>query len=430
MNSKELKTYFYLLFILFIINFLFTKQDLIEYTMKISRNKQNLDVFHIDVDDVCNQWIPSLLSPLLLVFRPISLKNYLDKIEIINPLEIGESNTIDIYIYSYDFFEKKYNAFFGKSKDEETEGLCYLGLLPKEGVNKNLNENYILLKHLRDSNQIKSIFSFDEWIISQELITTKFYLGESHSHFSQNKENGIIGACNTNKSDLFWGCSFDQMEYNGKITNLTKDDINFNIYFSSESHIIKFPRKFEQNFNDITGQKCTYDESAHKGEIGLFLSCDELLNENNYFLISLINNDMNITIEIDGNKRFNKGEDIDERTRIIYEDIDYFLLPLIMFKNFHIEFDDEDNLIKFYTNDSSILHVKEKKKKEEEKKGGISKGLLAFIIVLIIVGVIALIFLVFWLLKKRKESVRNSINKYNKFEDEEDFKNMNEKKVF
>jgi hypothetical protein len=352
-----------------------------------------------------------------------------ERIKIANPFEIPDKITLEIFMYHYKFLAKKYEVFLGKTRDTELSEFCYFGLLPKHGINKDLNESYILLNYLRMSNQINNtIFSFDKWIINGNSITTNFFFGESHSHFIPKDDDGIIGYCDTNKSDLFWGCSFDQMEYNGVSTNLTKDDINFKIYFSSENHTIIFPKKFKDNFDYITGSKCTFDENAHKGDIELFLSCDELLNDHNYFLISLINDDMNITIEIDGNKRFNEGEKIDGRTRIIYQDVDYFIFPLIMFKNFHVEFNDEENLIKFYTNDSSILNVtnKDNNKKEDKKKGN-SKGLIALLVIIIIVGVLALLYLTFWLLKKRKGSVSKNINKYNKFEDEEDFKNMNEK---
>ena len=429
MKYKRIRTHFYLC-ILFIINLLFTKQEITDYNMEIPIRKESLDVFHIDYDDFCKQWIPSLLSPLLLSFGNAEL-NIIDRIEIFNPFEIPEKNEITLQIGSYEFLKEKYKVFLAKLKDYSETGLCYFGLLPKDGINPNLNESYILLKNLRDSNQIDNIiFSFDKWTINSNSIKTKFYLGGSHSHFISNDDNGIIGYCYTNESSLYWGCSFDQIEYNGVSRNLTKDGINFKIYISSEDHIIKIPEKFKDDFDYITGGKCTYDENAHKGEIGLFLSCDELLNADNYFLISLINGDMNITIEIDGNKRFNEGENIDGRTRIIYEDIDYFIFPLIMFKEFHIEFNGEENLIKFYTNDSSILNVTEKDNQKEDKKKGNSKGFIVLLVIIIIVAVLALLYLIFWLLKKRKDSVRSTINKYNKFEDEEDFKNMNEKRVF
>ena len=431
MNYKRSRTHFPL-FVLFIINLLFTKQEMIDYKMEISIGQQFLDYFHIDSNDICNQWIPSLISPLLLVFPKIDIEDkYIERIKITNPFEIPEDISLEIQMYPYKFLAKKYDVFLGKLRASEDSGFCYFGLLPKPGINKNLNESYILLNYLRKSNQINNtIFSFDKWFISSNSITTNFYFGESHSHFIPN-DDGIIGYCYSNKLGLYWGCSFDHMEYNGISTNLTKDDINFTIYFSSENYTIIFPKKFRENFDDITGRKCTFDENAHKGEIGLYLSCDDLLNDNNYFLISLINDDMNITIQIDGNKRFNKGEDIDGRTRIIYQDIDYFIFPLIMFKEFHVEFNDEENLIKFYTNDSSILNVtnKDNDKKEDKKKGN-SKGFIVLIVIIAIVAVLALLYLVFWLLKKRKGSVSSNINKYNKFEDEEDFKDMNEKRVF
>lgn len=436
MNSKNSRKYFIFFYVLFIMNLIFSKEEIINYKMEISIGKPTLDIFHIDYDDICKKWIPSLLSPIILVFPDndiqnyFSSKNFSDKFSINNPYEINE-NKLNIYIYNYDFLNQKYNVSLGKIKEIYDSGLCYFGLLSNVGVNKQLDLNYILLKSLSDSNQIdKKIFSFSEWIISNKTITTNFFLGNSHNHFTSKKDKGIVGTCMTNKSELYWGCSFDQISYNGKIENLTQKDINFKIYFSSENHTAIFPLEFKNNFDILTDGKCTYDESAHKDEPEHYLSCDALFNKENYFLISLINKDMNITIEIDNNKRFNNGENIDGRTRISYEPVNYFILPLIMFKHFHVEFDDEEDLIKFYTTDESILKVNNKENKKDNKKNGKSKGLIVFLIILIIIIILALIYLALLVIKKRRSSVRNNINKYNKFEDEEDFKDMNEKRVF
>ena len=52
-------------------------------------------------------------------------------------------------------------------------------------------------------------------------------------------------------------------------------------------------------------------------------------------------------------------------------------------------------------------------------------GILAFIILIaIIVGV------VYFVMKKCKTDIEKDINRFTKYEDEEDFKNMNEKGIF
>ena len=37
---------------------------------------------------------------------------------------------------------------------------------------------------------------------------------------------------------------------------------------------------------------------------------------------------------------------------------------------------------------------------------------------------------VFWFIKKRKGSIEKNINKYNKFDEDDNFKNLNEQRVF
>ena len=127
--------------------------------------------------------------------------------------------------------------------------------------------------------------------------------------------------------------------------------------------------------------------------------------------------------------RYNQGdkEENENRTRIRYENYDYFIFPLIMFKKFHVQFDAEKELISFYTTDPSILQVKKEEEKNNKEE---SKALKIFITILIIILILTVLFIGFLIYKKRKESVQKNINKYNKFEDEENFQDMNEKRVF
>ena len=71
---------------------------------------------------------------------------------------------------------------------------------------------------------------------------------------------------------------------------------------------------------------------------------------------------MNITLEIDNINRFITIFDENQnQTRIRYEDYDYLIFPLIMFK-VHIQFDTENDIISFYINDVPIIEVKKKMK--------------------------------------------------------------------
>ena len=98
-----------------------------------------------------------------------------------------------------------------------------------------------------------------------------------------------------------------------------------------------------------------------------------------------------------------------------------------MFKNFHIQFDAENNLISFYTTNTSILTLKNIRDDDDKES---SSGLIIFLIILIILIVLGLVLGVFCFLKRRRGSLEKNINKYNKFEDEENFQSLNEQRVF
>ena len=84
-------------------------------------------------------------------------------------------------------------------------------------------------------------------------------------------------------------------------------------------------------------------------------------------IIQLMNDDMKITIEIDSAKRFTAdNNELKNKTRIRFNNFDYFIFPLIMFKNFHVQFDAENNIIQFYTTNKSILSVKNEEKTKKK----------------------------------------------------------------
>ena len=135
----------------------------------------------------------------------------------------------------------------------------------------------------------------------------------------------------------------------------------------------------------------------------------------------LINNYFNITVEIDSKARFSLSENESKnKTRIKFSDIDYFIFPLIMFKNFHIQFDAENNIISFYTTNSYILSVVENKEKSDK---GLSKGLIALIVILSILLVSIIGFIIYRFMRIKKESDIKKDAK--KIEEIEEFHSMN-----
>jgi len=429
--------------IIFCLNILFTEEKYDTYHISINTKSDTLGELNIDdmtidkeeIDDltkVCLQWVPSLFNPINLVpmdkdINEMKMVSYKDN----NPKFINRiisEKELSLNYYTSTLFNK-YELIFAKERFNRIFNLCYFGLSPGVGNYTALDYNETNLNRLDNKTEISSkIFSFDKWALNNNnSIDILFYFGDQHEKFSSDK--GIIGTCNTSKEDSFWGCSFKEMSFNNIKTSLINEEKKFyKIYFSSENHGVIFPQTFKDEFNKITNYNCKELDTKE-------IACQNLLKSNNSFPLKLIDDNMIITIEIDNKYRFNKEKDDNQYiTNIKFENVDYFILPLIVFKQFHIQFNDKNNLISFYTTDESILELKKEKdnpnKEEEQKEEQESYVGRVFLIIFIVLIILALGFGIFWFLKKRKNSAKNNINKYNKFEDEENFQDLNEKRVF
>ena len=85
---------------------------------------------------------------------------------------------------------------------------------------------------------------------------------------------------------------------------------------------------------------------------------------------------------------------------------------LMMFKNFHVQFDGDNNIISFYTNDPSILKIK------EIDKGEISSFLIIIIVIAIIFIVLFIGFIVYRFIKKKRGlNVGGEVNNLNEIID-------------
>lgn len=433
---KSRKKYYYFI-ILFLLNILFTKEEYETFKINIAIKENELDYLYINDDSTekddrgCQKWIPSLFNPILLVHGDYDIKdleNLQKEIEVYSPYLFNE---IKIRLYKLDLFSKKYNLILGKNFVKLFVKDCYFGLSYNLANYTDFEENDINLNYLKSQNKITNeIFSFDKWTIKENSIESTFYFGDSHDNFINNK--GIIGNCYVNIEDIYWGCPFKKMSLNNSIIELKKDNEEqkfYKIYFSSENYNIIFPQTFKKKFMDLSNNNCFENNETKE------ISCQNLFNTEYYIPLKFINDNMTITTEIDNIYTFNRNqEDKKYKTRILFEDVDYFILPLIMFKKFHIQFDAKNKIISFYTTNSSILELKkedENNSKNEEKEDEPSSNagtvvLVIFIILLILV----LVFGIIWFIRKRKGSADKNINKYNKFEDEENFQNMDEKRVF
>ena len=413
---------FYFLF-LFSVDFKLSKQ-IDPYKMSIKKNNIDLEIYNINYNDSnihCEILVPSLFTPIFLINPQKKSGEEIKEIEVVSPV-INLKKKITIYLFDYTF-ETYGNAILGVERITNLLGdKCYFGLSSKKANYNSLNDTFILLKKMNENKKInKKIFSFDNWTLDDDnFLYTTFYLGDEHYNFLKNNKEGIIGECKVKEDYDFWGCFFTGMSVNGITKDLKRENNTgyYNVYFSTETHDIIFPIDFLTKFEELTG--CSYDP-----DINNYAICDNLFNDQEYATLKLISDKMIITIEIDNQNRFCEyNEDKKTLSRIKFEVIDYFVLPLIMFKRFDIQFDAENDRIQFYTKNSSLLEIK------KEKGNNSSKAGIVFLIIFIIILIIALGFGGFWFLKKRRGSVEKNINKYNKFDEDENFQNMNEKRVF
>lgn len=429
-NISNIIKYFILLDI--IINNFIQAQNYKEYPIKAEKKENSLD--HLNIvysDQYCKKIIPSLFSPILVLSQTYT-----------GGVRKKENINYKIPIFTYNFsgalyyledstFLNNFNAYFIKFNSDEK---CYFGLsmsYPKDTTG--LEQNEVLLSILEENKQInKKIFSFDKFFLNDNSIDTKLYIGDIHNHFSSN--DGIIGTCKINEEDIFWGCSFNEMIINNITIPLKriKDNKLYKIYLTTENYDLTLPRELvnEDYFiNKILDNKCEYDLTYK------YFKCVNFFDKKNYIPLKLISEDLNMTLELDKfNKYYSNKNENEEIIRINFDSLNnHIIFPLILFKQFHVQFDAEKKEINFYTTDTSLLQVREEKKEtpknEEDSSSG--SGFPVFLVILIILLIIGIGIGIFYFFRLRKNKIEKDINRFTKFEDEEeDFKNMNENKVY
>ena len=400
---------------------------MIEFEMAIDIKTESME-FYINKQiekSPCQQWTPSLFNPTLLIPKnneitkgtPMQSIDFSIKFPFINKNKIipvkpyeGVPSIID-----------NYEDILLKSLGSEVS-LCYFGISPGINIYKNLNKEHNTLNNLKTKGKIKErIFSFTKWDIKASPPTSKLYLGESHNIFNSNE--GTIGICKSYLNDSLWGCSFKEMIINNINIPLKNETQSlYKIYFSSEIQDLYFPNSYEKMFKELLKDYSCFLNISN------YLQCKNLFNSSNYVSLQLTEENEKFIIkgQVDNLARFNNTDDNIQKdmARIRFEDIDYIILPLMVFKEFHVQFDAENSLISFYTENSEILQVKEKGKNKSSSIGTV------LIIILIILVVLGLIFGAYWFFIKRRKSVETNINTFSKFEDEDSYNNLNGKKVF
>lgn len=426
MNASISKRHIYIFLIYLIINISLSLQKYKKYQIEIAKNQNELSNLYITDDsfnqyeDPCTKWIPSLFNPILLIPK-INLKGEKEVIKLFtldNPIFYGLKELSLGLFKNSEFLE--YKLYSAKEIYPGTVKECYFGISSGLCNYNELDINNINLNNL-NKEENKKIFSFDKWDINDNFfINTAFYFGDIHEIF--NSKDGIIGNCANNPNSFSWGCLFDEMIFNNEIIPLKDNNGHlYNIYYSSEIYTSIFPQSFKDEFEEKSNKTCEYKKEISR------LVCN-LFNGKDYIDIKFKNENMTITGELDSEIRFNEyNRDKINNIRIIFKDVNYIILPLIIFKNFHIQFNAENNIISFYSENSTILQVK----KEQQEDNNYSFSIkIVFLIILIVVLILVIGFLIFRVIKAKNLKVEKSINKFNKFEDEEDFHNINENRVF
>ena len=418
-----------ILFITFIYE---TKEIYKEIPLKLEKKGGNVNLpLYIETSDSCSKWVPALFSQILIINKDISTENYENKYWKLDFKSNPASNIIEgdlempLYSGSVSIFDPIYIA----SSKNSWPSFCQFGLGYSDifATRTTDNVNYNAMKNLISSKQLeKNVFSFDKWNLNDsEFITSKIFIGDSHDDFLEDN----VGTCKINDTSYF-GCIFDDFIFLNETFPLTNENNqSYIIYFSSEFTKIYFPWSFKDKIAD--NRKCEYETLPFSR-----LTCEELKGKE-YLPLKLRSENMNITLEVDYIGRYYQYS-TDGVANILFHNYDYIIFPLTMLKNFHVQFNIENNTINFYTNDTSILEVQKKEEPtpnkdpipsqdpNEEPSDGPSAGLIVFLVIIgiLLVGGLGYGGFLIWK-KKQNPDIEKRFNKYAKFEDED----INENKV-
>ena len=206
--------------------------------------------------------------------------------------------------------------------------------------------------------------------------------------------NDNVGTCKIQKNTGYYGCIFDNFTFINTFVSLKKENNeSYIIYFSSESNTIYLPSSF---INILQIYPCFYYPNGNR------FICNE---NKGYKPLILRNDNMIITLEVDRIYRYEgymiTQTNIEREHNIQIHDKDYLVFPMTMFKNFHVQFDIENGIISFYSNDKSLLQVIKKEEpksepepktiQENEKENDGNSGKKIIIIIIAISGVLIII---------------------------------------
>ena len=421
--------------LILLITFIYeTKEIYKEIPLKLEKKGGDANLpLYIETSDACSKWVPALFSQILIIKKDISTENYEDKNWKLdfksNPSSKEVEGNLEMYLYSGSV--SIFNPIYLALSKYQWPSFCQFGLSYSDifATKTTDNVNYNVMKNLISSKQLeKNVFSFDKWNFNDsEFITSKIFIGDSHEDFFMDN----VGTCKFNDTSYF-GCIFDDFIFLNETFPLTNENNqSYIIYFSSEFTKIYFPQEFIDKITD--NGKCEYTTVP---SYNIRLTCEELKGKE-YLPLKLRSANMNITLEVDYIGRYYQYS-IEGVANILFHNYDYIIFPLTMLKNFHVQFNIENNTINFYTNDTSLLEVPKKEEPtpdtdpnpsqdpKEEPSDGPSAGLIVFLVIvgILLVGGLGYGGFLIWK-KKQNPDIEKRFNKYAKFEDEDINENNN-----
>ena len=352
-----------------------------------------------------------------LIEMPVILTTYSDKLTLVNipgsiSYDINNSTTVnktsDIDNFDYYYLNNKYNIssqivhdninyknksysyYFGYSTNSDSINFAKEIRFPELGFigiskNKNNNNKYNFMNQLIEKQIIKNRFIYFE-TFKNGTTFRKISLGYYPEIFKANNNNdsNIIFECKMNdtyktnricKSTRIIFGSFNTSEEFNKNSIKIDENIDFT-YNTNNYHIfpMKYKEIFENKIKDI--DNCTFINWYYYS----LWACEK---KENFPKISLV---INHTIINMHNILFENLGIGFPYLIILFKDIDKieFSVQQMVYKGFSVLFDDDNDIIKFISNNTlDIIHTDYDK--DDDKKDPETNYLLYFIIVLIII---------------------------------------------
>ena len=371
-----------------------------------------------------------------LIEMPIILSTYTDKLTLINipgsfSYDINNSSTVnktkDFDNFDYYYLNNKYNVsslivedyikfnnksysfYFGYSNNSDSINFAKENRFPELGfigISKNKTDNkYNFINQLIEKEIIKKKLIYFEKF-NNGTTFRKISLG-NYPEIFKNNNNDSIFECKMNdtfktnricKSNRIIFGSFNTLEEFNNNSIEINENIDFT-YNTNNYHIfpMKYKEIFENKIKDI--DNCTFINWYYYS----LWACEK---KENFPKISLV---INHTIINMHNILFENLGIGFPYLIILFKDIDKIELSVqqMVYKGFSVLFDDDNDIIKFISNNTlDIIHTDYDK--DDEKKDPETNYLLYFIIVLIIIIVFLAIDLIL-IYKKPKLNIDNDL---------------------